>query len=435
MRRLTCWVPLVAASALALISACSSADDGSAGASDVLDPGATPGAGSTDSGGGGAGQTPRDDAGRDAPSSPVNLSTQATAGTRLRPRIAKAADGTRVFLGFRDTLRNEDCTVQYVATEKALRCIPHRCAGTVTPSAHVRFQREPGAIVEALGAVELVGEDGSRAFDTLKDEQKGVHCEPAKASDSVTRCVPLRGQPRLTGHVYHSDAACANEMASRPTVVDESNTLAYAVRTMRIASSCDVYYDVHALGPEGPNQACFYKGPGPACTAVNVEQCNGYRPIAGQVVASSFIAMPEAAAGAARLRPRLHAAGAGRVVQAGLVDSVKAVACQVGAAADGSLRCLPAMRTETLFTDVACTKPAATSPPCAPFLAYDDESTCPPRRRVFAAGATGSGPLYWRPSVGDACVRYTVGGPNQTFDYTASGAELAPSELESLTLE
>jgi hypothetical protein len=46
-----------------------------------------------------------------------------TSGTRIRRRMGVTPDGARMFLGWRDTMRNEDCSFS-LAADGVLRCIP-----------------------------------------------------------------------------------------------------------------------------------------------------------------------------------------------------------------------------------------------------------------------------------------------------------------------
>ena len=67
-------------------------------------------------------------------------------GTRLKMRVGTTPDGARAFLGWRDTLRNDDCFFQYAA-DGAQRCLP---SGATIGA----FFRDAGC-TQALGFVSL----------------------------------------------------------------------------------------------------------------------------------------------------------------------------------------------------------------------------------------------------------------------------------------
>jgi hypothetical protein len=52
-------------------------------------------------------------------------------GTRLKARMLVTADGAKAFVGWRDTVRNENCSFWNTADGK-LRCLPTACAGPIS---------------------------------------------------------------------------------------------------------------------------------------------------------------------------------------------------------------------------------------------------------------------------------------------------------------
>jgi hypothetical protein len=79
--------------------------------------GGSDGAGDDGAGDDGAGD---DGAGDDGAGDDV---AEYTSGTRIRRRMGTTPDGAKMFLGWRDTMRNEDCAFSSAA-DGALRCIP-----------------------------------------------------------------------------------------------------------------------------------------------------------------------------------------------------------------------------------------------------------------------------------------------------------------------
>jgi hypothetical protein len=230
--------------------------------------------------------------------------------------------------------------------------------------------------------------DGARAFGGFTDATRGERCDFARLADGTVRCLPPFSEvARLT----YADAACATPVlrtqaasCDPPALVllrtgDAAcaQRLAFYRRGARIEATPAALYERSAAG------ACI-----PATTAITA--ADAFYALA-EVPASSFVAATVQAGDGARVVPELALAEDGARDLVGFRDGALAGPCRFGAAADGSVRCLPldAPEPASLFADDQCSRAIfyelAT---CARrgFLSRPDPTRCTERTTIFRAG-------------------------------------------------
>jgi hypothetical protein len=144
-----------------------------------------------------------------------------------------------------------------------------------------------------------------------------------------------------------------------------------------------------------------------------------------------------------RIKMKVLTSPDGAKVFQGNYDSQRGEDCSFQVAADGVTRCLPTAiagiaSPASFFDDASCTVPVALSFGCSSVPSYVavpiSPPTCPPVPgvRVYAA-AVRSGAVFFKASASAQCTQTTL-SPDITT-YRTSGAEIAPSEFQSATLD
>ncbi|MFN7131999.1 MAG: hypothetical protein ACK4N5_07945 [Myxococcales bacterium] len=118
-----------------------------------------------------------------------------TSGTRLKARVGVSPDGAKVFLGWHDSARNEDCSF-VLATDNKLRCLPagRPSMGRYADANCTEPLADPGAsLCGGVGPLPYI-------VDT--------RCDPARGT--FTRVHQIRGKVTLSQYWVREDTgACA----------------------------------------------------------------------------------------------------------------------------------------------------------------------------------------------------------------------------------
>lgn len=217
-----------------------------------------------------------------------------------------------------------------------------------------------GALSERIAE----GEDGSRLRVGYQIGALSVDCTMHLGGDGVVRCLPQT----TYGSLYYADAECKTPAwsttgASRcnePRVVstvDENATdqCGGALRFFRVADE--------AIGDDPGG--LLYSGSGRSCSGRPAYNGQGQSLRAVTEVTASIPTIARVGEGEGRLRPAFVRSGdGGGALVRGFYDTEKKVDCRFAKAADGKMRCLPAVpKGVFFFTDGACSSPARVATP------------------------------------------------------------------------
>ena len=314
------------------------------------------------------------------------------------------------------------CTVQPPASYNG--ALDFYAAGAEVPATtFVKGTRSSKTVTASLAVDVITGDDGSIGAESYLDTTHGsVPCSFIKAADGQLRCLP-RATAGLPAFIF-ADAACSSSPRASGDVCGSTKFASKRQGT----PVCDPLTTITALG--APTTGPRYIRNSPTMCAPTGTLSNGDYTVGAEVPATAFAsASAKDPKSAARLRPVVLESGAANV-RTGWFDTARNEACSVGVAADGTTRCLPQANDAYYYADATCTKLVHMAYPesiCeAKYMAVTrSDLSCPPKKRLFAKGASKTGPIYYL--FNNVC---TSGG---TFPYIDSGAELPASSFEVVT--
>lgn len=300
----------------------------------------------------------------------------------------------------------------------------------LAPSTWVAAREQAAPAVSGLARIDLVAEDGARGLSAFVDAARGASCNFRIAADGAARCVPSSAAYVTTS--MFADAACSAALATRST----SSCPAPAFALASTQAGCTTQTRVHATGPSA---APYYASPtGCAPFASGISQ--QYYRVGVEVPASSFAQGSLEPRGAGGLRAVELVVRGGERYLSSIEEVHSGQRCSFRVAGDGAVRCVPlATAYASYFSDAGCSQRIAsrfdasgcTVPDADVRALLVDESSCPPRARIFRVGARLSlSSVHVR--IGETCYQMSP----QYSTYYALGAEVPASELvEAATVE
>ena len=273
--------------------------------------------------------------------------------------------------------------------------------------------------------VDLVGEDGSRVFGTLRDTEAGSDCSFASDGGPYDRCVPM---PHAWTPRWYQDRTCE-------TPVPAFSTSWAPTCTPDLVLVRDERDDDARLYRKGDERAPapHYEQRAGACVEVGASPSVRAYSLGDEIPLAEGTAIVE---GTGPIRERFAETGTGADAvrqPVGYWDAARGISCWPSHAADGSLRCIAFAQAwaEDLFADDRCTEPVrvarsgARDDAEAPRYAVQSKGLgCEPRFHQFRLGDEIQDPHAWT-RVGDACMPAPL-APSRVF---AIVAEEAPTDL------
>lgn len=277
-----------------------------------------------------------------------------------------------------------------------------------------------------LGAVVIVGDDGSRERVAWYDNQLGAECSVQLDTHGVARCVPPSTPLVPCGPLY-GDGDCLVELACQ----DEPPPLGFlgdagsrwAVSTD--SSSEQVYYRV------GTRPSAVYSLASGVCTRTVLDPSSFVTILKGSTAPLDTFGDTVRGDGRLRVAVRVDSEGATDPSPGSITDSATSEPCSLVLAAGGDVRCFPASATAR-YSDASCGEAdrlALTSPsePAPPYLSAWLGDPCGGGTALFERGPMLASPsrVYDTDAFGQGC----------TYNPYATGASNAYSFGPSVPLE